>query len=230
MKFEAPKPVSDEVLERLRRVSTGTACGQMIKAGVCRTFMKGLSPLFPVGAGRRIVGRAVTVQFLPVREDVPKSWRSDDLFRAALDRIRPSDFLVVDGMGWDEGALVGDILGTRIKYLGGVGVAVDGALRDVTGIREVGLPVFAKYLHASPSAPYLMSANVDLPVQCGRVLVLPGDVILADDDGVVVIPNSLAERVATEGIAGEELEAFVRQKVSQGISTSEIYPQTLLRK
>lgn len=230
MKMEIAQPVSDDVLGRLRGVSSGTACGQLIKAGVSRTVMKGLLPIFPIGAGTRIVGRAVTVQFLPVREDVPPSWRSDDLYRETLDRIRPNDFLVVDGMGWEEGALVGDILGTRIKHLGGVGVAVDGALRDVTGIREVGLPVFAKHRHASPSGPYLMSASVNVPIQCGRVLVLPGDVILADDDGVIVVPAALAERIATEGVASEEMELFVRKRVGEGVSTSEIYPQTLLKK
>ena len=222
--------VPDQVLKHLQAVSTGTACGQLIKAGVLRTYMKGLSAIYPIGAGKRIVGRAVTARFLPAREDAPESWRSDDMYRQALDRMRPDDFLVVDGMGSDEGALVGDILSTRITFLGGVGVAVDGAARDSAGIREVGLPVFAKYLHAAPNRPYLMNTDVNVPIQCGGVLVLPGDIILADDDGVVVIPSSLADRIASEGIASEEMELYVRKRVSEGVATSEIYPQTLLRK
>jgi regulator of RNase E activity RraA len=222
--------VADEILQQLQGVSAGTACGELHKVGISRSYMKGLVPVFPVGAGKRVIGRAVTVRFLPAREDMPETWRSDDVYRRALDRLEPNDFLVVDGMGWDEGALVGDILGTRIRRVGGVGVAVDGAIRDSTGLREVGLPVFARCLHASPSRPYLMSMDVNVPIQCGRVLVLPGDVILADDDGVVVVPSTLAAKIAQDGVKSEQMELFVRQKVAEGISTSEIYPQTLLKR
>jgi regulator of RNase E activity RraA len=75
-----------------------------------------------------------------------------------------------------------------------------------------------------------MSMDVDVPIQCGRVLVLPGDVILADDDGVVVVPSTLAAKIAQDGVKSEQMELFVRQKVAEGMSTSEIYPQTLLKR
>ncbi len=222
--------VSDRVLENLARVSTGTACGVLIKAGISRSCMKKLYPVFPLGPGKRLVGRAVTARFLPTREDMPDARRSDELFRQRLDRLAPRDFVVVDGMGWEEGAIIGDILSTRMKYRGAVAAVVDGAVRDGTGIREVGLPVFAKALHASPNRPYLMTADVDVLVQCAGILVVPGDVILADDDGVIVIPAALAERVATEGGASEEMEIFVRAKVAEGVATCDIYPRTLLKK
>ncbi len=221
--------VSDQVLDELQRVGTGTACGQLIKLGISRTYMNGISPVFPLGMNRRVVGRAVTARFLPLREDVAKAWRSDDLYRQTIDKMESKDVLVVDAMGCREGAVVGDILSTRIKCRKGIGAIVDGAVRDTTGIRAVGLPVFAKYLSAAPNHPYLISTDVNLPVQCGGVLVLPGDVILADDDGVVVIPQSLAAKVAAGGTASEDMELFVRSRVEQGVSICDIYPQTILR-
>lgn len=157
---------------------------------------------------------------------MPQAWCSHQSFREALDTLQPHDVLVVDAMGCHGGAIVGDILCTRIKHRGGAAVVVDGPVRDATGMREVALPVFARCLHAAPAPPYLINTDVNLPIQCGGTLVLPGDVILADDDGAVVIPRALAPKVAEAGGQNEEMEAFIRSKVERGTAISDIYPLT----
>jgi len=218
-------PLSSELLARLARVSTGTACNQLVKLGISRCFMDGITPMVPVGANKRIVGRAVTARFLPVREDVSQAWRTHEAFRQRIDALQPQDVLVIDAMG-GRGAIVGDIFCARIKHQGVAGVVVDGSVRDVTGMREVGMPVFAQRLYAVPAPPYVVNMDVDLPIQCGATLVVPGDAILADDDGVVVVPKSLAEKVAEAGAENEEVEAFMRKKVEEGFRICDIYPPT----
>ncbi len=215
--------ISLNLLAKLAGVSTGTACNQLVKLGISRIFMQDIVPIVPVGPNRRVVGRAVTARFLPLREDVPPAWRTHESFRSTLDALQPDDVLVVDAMG-SQGAIVGDIFCARIKRQGARAAIVDGSVRDVTGMREVGLPVFSRRLFAVPAPPHVINMDVNLPIQCGGVLVVPGDVILADDDGVVVIPPTLAEKVADAAVENEEVEAFMRTKVEAGMRICDIYP------
>jgi len=231
MPVQKPESIPTDLLNQLRRVSTGTACGELLKLGIRCTYMEGIHPLTDLGPDNRVVGRAVTVRLLPAREDVVQAMteaeRAVATYREPIDTLEPNDVLVFDAMGLPEAAIVGDILCARMKQRGGAATVVDGAVRDVIGLREVGFPVFARHIHAAPSFPYyVFASDVNVPIQCGGVLVMPGDVILADLDGVLVVPRSLAMKVAEEGFAHEALETFIRSKVEKGLPVRGIYPPT----
>jgi regulator of RNase E activity RraA len=228
MKAQEPAFVSAQQLDQLRLVSTGTASSILIKEGIGPTFMSGIAPQVLPGPNTRIVGRAVTARFLPRREDVWQAMseeeRTSPPYRKAIESLEPGDVLVIDAMGWPEGAMVGDILSARIKNRGGAALVVDGPVRDLIGLKEVGLPVFAKNLHPVPSPYGIINTDANVPIQCGGVLVMPGDIVLADEDGVMIVPPALATKVAEAGIEIEEMEAFTRMKVEQGFSTLDVYP------
>ena len=228
LKAQKPALVSAEQLEQLRSVSTGTASSILIKEGIGPTFMSGIMPQVVSATNSRIVGRAVTARFLPRREDVWQAMtekeRTSPPYRQAIESLEPGDVLVIDAMGRPEGAMVGDILSARIKFRGGAALVVDGPVRDLIGLKEVGLPVFAKSLHPVPSPYGIVNTDANVPIQCGGVLVMPGDIVLGDEDGVMIVPPSLVTKVAEAGIEIEEIESFTRVKVEQGFSTLDVYP------
>lgn len=210
---------------RLAQVTTATATGLLVQRGYQRAFMAGAHPLLP---GARVAGRAVTIRLGPGRPDLaPRAgdrMRSEHLFQA-VEAIRPGDLLVVDCGGDTAAGTTGDILAARIKRLGGVGVLIDGAVRDIGQIREfVGLPVWARATHGAGYPPVLVGLDRQQPVRCFGVTVLPGDYILADDDGAVAIPAALAPEIAEAGVETERREGFIRRLIEQGGSTRECYP------
>jgi regulator of RNase E activity RraA len=194
------------------------------RRGYTRQFMIGARP---IQTGKRVCGRALTVRMGPARPDLLHSQeeRSQDALWQAVEAIQPGDFLVVDCGGDISAATTGDILASRIRYLGGVGIVVDGALRDAAQIRDlVGLPCWAVGVHGSGFSTTLACLDWNVAVRCCNVTVRPGDLILADDDGLVAVPPPLAEQVAEEGNEQELKERFIRELVLRGVPTSECYP------
>ncbi|NQW16640.1 MAG: ribonuclease activity regulator RraA [Chloroflexi bacterium] len=224
------KPVSNQILESLAQISTATACWTLYTMGIYNTYMKGLKPLEPRGTGNRLVGRAFTMRWIPYREDLDESGlgvvNGEAAFRRAIEMIEPGDMFVNDALGDLDSGTLGDILSARVKYRGGVAAIVDGAVRDGPYIREIGLPAFVKGVHPSAGVRTLWPIDFNVPIQCGGVAVIPGDIILADDEGVVVIPASHAERLSEIGIETEERELFIREKVEEGHSVFDAYPPT----
>jgi regulator of RNase E activity RraA len=222
------EPISQSLRDKLLQISTATACMNLYKMGIRNVFMQGLYPLAPLGIGKRLVGRAVTLRFLPLREDVDAALTPEQRhtapYRRAVESIVEGDILVIDAMGYLATGTFGDMLSARMKYLGAVATVVDGAVRDSPFIRQVGLPTFVRGVHAGGIERGLMSFDVNLPVQCGGVLVLPDDIILADDEGVLVIPPSYAERLARAGLDEEDEERFIRSQIEAGVSIQQIYP------
>ena len=218
--------VSPDLLEKLRRVGTCSATHTLVNLGIHTTFMIGVRPL-ALKPGQTMVGRATTVRFLPLREDLAKTRYADRLehphFRA-LDAIEPGEVMVVDAGGSLEAGVGGDMYGTRIAYRGAAGWVVDGVLRDVGGIREIGLPVFTKGVHGAGIPRALMSVGWNEPIQCGGVTVVPGDILLGDENGVVVIPPHLVEEVVRVGLEHEEHEQFTKLRLQQGGSLAKYYP------
>lgn len=216
-------PDDAELRAQLTRVPTATATALVVERGYPNAFMTGATPLQP---GARACGRARTIRFGPMRPDLAVELASRQAHMwLAIESFRPGDLLVVDCGGDLRGGTVGDILAARIKSLGGVGVLIDGAVRDPTQIRElVGLPVWARGVHGSGYPPYLVSLDWDRPVRCFGATVVPGDYVLADDDGAVAIPAPLAADVARLGEETERKEAFIRVLVEQGGSLEEVYP------
>ena len=217
--------LSDDTRAALQQISTATITLQLLKRSVRNVYMRGVAPLAP--ASERLVGVATTLRFIPMREDLS----TPDILadrenpqRVAIDTIEPGAILVIDARGVSDCAALGDILAERIKQRGGGGVVTDGGVRDASAVAAVGLPVFA----AGPAAPASLAAHTpvdrDLPVGCGGVAVVPGDVMVGDGDGVVVIPAALADEVARDGVSQEEIEDFVKLQVEKGRPVIGLYP------
>ena len=179
-------------------------------------------------ARARVCGRAVTLRFGPGRPDLATSEadrNTKDPMWVAIEALGPGDFLVMDCGGNQSGATTGDILAARIKYRGAVGILCDGAIRDAAQIRElVGLPAWSLGVQGLGFTPNLVSLDWNMPVRCFGVTVMPGDYILADDDGAVMIPAALAQEIADVCSEQEHKEEFIRGLVQQGVPVSECYP------
>jgi regulator of RNase E activity RraA len=216
--------LSAETIERLGQISTATLSTQLFKLGFRSRFLHGLVPLNPAA---RMVGEAVTVRFVPAREDLATLEALGDPSypqRRAIEQIRPAQVVVMDCRGVAEAAAAGDILVARLQARGAAGLVADGGIRDFASVKASGFPVYA----AGPSAPAHvlrhLAVAVDVPIGCAEVLVMPGDVMVGDGEGVICIPRGLAESVAAAGLEQERLEAFLLEKVRAGASLLGVYP------
>lgn len=224
MTAEAVERVDPAIFTLLQGVSTATLHTVLHRLGYNRVFMAGLRPF---SRGRRLVGQALTVRYLPAREDFPPPTREEMPSypqRVAIELVQPGDIMVIDAGGDCTAGTLGDILITRIAYRGGRGVVVDGALRDTPAITGLEIPCFARCAHAGASYTRLRAWDVNIPVRCAGVLVLPGDLLVGDEDGVIVIPRALARQAAELAAEQERLEAYIRERVEAGTPLSEAYP------
>ena len=216
--------LTPEAIAKLRRVSAATITSQLLRRGFRNTFIQGLRPTRP---DLRLVGYAFTLRYVPTREDVGFHVAYDNetnVQRLAVEAVEPGDVLVIDARGELGAASLGDILATRIAKRGAAGVVTDGCLRDTPGFAEIELPAYFRAPHASASSILHHHVEMNVPIGCGGVLVLPGDVIVGDAEGVVVIPAQLAEEVAHDALEQELAEEFVLERVRQGESIRGLYP------
>ena len=218
-----PPRLAQRTRDALAGVSTATLTMQLLKRGIRRAYMAGVAPL----AGTwRIVGQAETWRFVPMREDVSTveslglPGNSRDAIEAA-----PENCVIVADAGCSAGAgIIGDILAARMKQRGVKALVTDGKVRDATGVLATGLPVFAAGSAAPPSIAAIHFADHGLVIGCGGVMVRPGDVIVGDSDGVVVVPYEMAESVAADSVAQEDFEAYVLAEVRAGKTLTGLYP------
>lgn len=178
-------------------------------------------------ANCRFTGRAVTLRYLPVRDDLlPAQSLSnpDALMHRVLDRLGAGDVLVIDGMAREDAGILGDVICARLKALGVAGVVCDGAMRDVAEIRGLGLPLFCRAATPPPSFVQLMLTDLDIPIACGGVTVFPGDAIVADEDGVAVCPAHLAAETLPAAIEQDRVERYIRGRVLMGEKLKGLYP------
>jgi regulator of RNase E activity RraA len=216
--------MSADLVATLRTVSTATITTILLKKGVRRTFMRGPKPL--KASFERTVGPAFTLRFVPVREDLatPESWASPRSTRAAIEAMPEGVIAVADAMGVPDAGIFGDILVARMAKRGVAGLVTDGAVRDAAGVLGVGLPAWCSGVAAPASVNGLTFVGWQEPIGCGGVAVFPGDMIVADADGAVVIPAALVETVAKEGPEQERFEAWVVDEVSKGAALPGLYP------
>ena len=212
------------VAERLRGVSTATLTMVLIKQGIRTSWLRGPMPLEPLR--RRIVGPAFTIRFVPGREDLsgPESYARSPSFRDAIEAAPAGSVVVIDGRGNPHGATLGDILVARLARKGVVAAVTDAPVRDADEIRAVGLPVLSAGVAAPPSVIGLAYAGFDEIIGCGGVAIRPGDVMVCDNDGAVVVPREIAAAVAEAGVEQERFERFVQQRVKAGASVLGLYP------
>ncbi|MEJ7747949.1 MAG: hypothetical protein WKF56_01520 [Candidatus Limnocylindrales bacterium] len=216
--------VSAEVDGALRAVSTATLTSQLLRRGIRNSFLAGVRPLRP---DLRMVGRAVTLRYVPMREDVGTGAVFDNSTnpqRIAVESVEPGDVLVIDARGDTRAGSLGNILATRILRRGAAGIVTDGAFRDTPGFIELNLPTYAAAAHAATSATIHHPVDVGVPIGCAGVLVLPGDILVGDAEGVVVIPTAMVEAVAVDALEQERLEAYLLRLVDGGAGVAGIYP------
>lgn len=216
--------IAPETLEALRAVSVATITMQLLKRGIRRAAMIGPRPLDP--SGPRVAGIAYTMRFLPGREDLAtlESYARPGSIRQAIEELPAGAFVAIDARGEQGAGTLGDILAGRLKALGAVAVVSDGPMRDVHDIRAVGLPIFCTGAVAPPSIARLAFADWQRPIGCGEVAVVPGDVLVGDLDGVVVVPRALAAEVAEAALEQERFERYAQMKVKEGAPVQGLYP------
>jgi len=218
--------LAPETLALLRRVSTATITTQLVKNhGLLTRSIRGVQPLRPDCC--RFVGPAYTVRYVPAREDlIPGGVRAlqENPLQEACDTVPAGSVFVVDQNGNTGCGSLGDILMARLVVRGVAGVVSDGGMRDSDPVRQMQMPVFCRGIGAPPSFASLLVAETGSVIGCGGVLVIPGDIVVGDADGVVVIPRCLADRVARDGDEQERSEAWIRRKVDAGAAVSEVYP------
>jgi regulator of RNase E activity RraA len=216
--------MSDVLFDILRKVTTATITTMLLKKGIRRSWMNGPRPL--ASRGERIVGRAFTLRFIPVREDVatPESWGHAISTRAAIEEMPQGVIAVADAMGVPSAGIFGDILCARMKKRNVAALVTDGVVRDRAGVLMSGLPVWSAGVAAPASVNGLTFVGWQQPIGCGGCAIFPDDVIVADDDGAVVIPQAMAEFVAQEGAEHELYESWVFNEVESGVKLPGLYP------
>jgi regulator of RNase E activity RraA len=218
------------LLEKYKSVSNATVLGTLLRLGYEKTYMNGVHSL---AKGRRLVGRAVTLRYLPSRPDLAKriaTGAHGEGFNEtprwqALEALGPGDVFVGDAMGLSGVSTGGDVVFSRVVTQGAAGVVTDGGIRDGHKVALYGYPVYAGGSTPTVGEPNILPYEINGPVQCGGVLVWPGDVILGDDDGIVVLPAQLAEEILEECIEHDEMEqALLDYTQERGISPKLLYP------
>lgn len=216
--------LTPELRDTLAAVTTATLTTVLLKKGLRKTWMRGPRPLGPRQG--RVVGPAFTLRFIPAREDLatPESWSSPRSTRAAIEAMPEGVIAVAGTEGIREAGIFGDILCARMAKRGVAALVTEGAVRDAAGVRTTGLPVWCVAEAAPPSVAALTFVGWEEPIGCGGVAVFPGDVVVADDDGAVVIPRALVAEVAREAEAQEKLEAWIMREVERGVPLPGLYP------
>jgi len=208
----------------LRGITTATITTVLLKKGIRHCWMRGAMPLKPGGA--RVVGPAFTLRFVPVREDLatPESWGKPISTRAAIEAMPEGCIAVADAMGVTTAGIFGDILVMRMARRNVTALITDGVIRDKAGCLAADLPIWCQGTAAPASVNGLTFVGWDEPIACGGCAIFPGDVIVADDDGAVVIPQALVDHVANEGAEQELYESWVVSEVGRGVPLPGLYP------
>ena len=212
------------IADALAGLTTATITTILLKKGLRRVWMRGPRPMAP--GYPRLVGRAFTLRFIPAREDLatPESWSSPRSTRGAIEEMPAGCIAVVDAMGVTEAGIFGDILCARMRQRAVTALVTDGAVRDAAGVLGTGLPVWCSGAAAPPSVAGLTFVGWQEPVGCGGVAVFPDDVIVADGDGAVVVPQALVAEIASLGPEQERLEAWIMREVEAGQRLPGLYP------
>jgi regulator of RNase E activity RraA len=213
-----------KVVAILSQITTATLTTILLKKGLRNVWLRGTRPL---RSGQpRLVGRAFTLRFVPAREDLatPASWASPISTRAAIEDMPAGCIAVVDAMGVSDAAIFGDILCTRMAKRGVTALITDGVVRDVAGVLATRLPVWCNGAAAPPSVAGLTFVAWQQPIACGGVAIFPGDVVVADDDGAVLIPAALLDEILVLAPEQERLESWIMRQVEQGAALPGLYP------
>jgi regulator of RNase E activity RraA len=217
-------PLTESQIETLRGVTTATLTTVLLKKGLRNVWLRGAMPLSP--GQPRVVGPAFTLRFVPSREDLatPASWASPISTRAAIEAMPSGCIAVVDAMGITDAGIFGDILCERMKFRNVAALITDGVIRDLAGVLRTNLPTWSAGVAAPPSVASLTFVAWQQPIGCGGVAIFPDDILVADEDGAVVIPAALLDEVAAEAAEQEQLEAWIVSEIQSGAALPGMYP------
>lgn len=217
-------PLSQADIATLKRVSTATITTVLLKKGLRNVWLRGSKPLRP--GQERLVGPAFTLRFVPAREDLatPESWSKPISTRTAIEAMPEGCITVVDAMGVTDAGIFGDILCARMAKRGVTALVTDGVVRDLEGCLGTGLPIWCNGAAAPPSVAGLTFVNWGEPIGCGGVAIFPDDVIVADQDGAVVIPQAFVSLILAEGLEQEAMEGWIVNEVNNGAALPGLYP------
>jgi regulator of RNase E activity RraA len=217
--------LTPENREKLKRVSTATLTTALFKRGFRNAFIQDVRPLGTNAP--RMVGEAYTLRYIPAREDLDHLGVFADIEhpqRKAVEACPPGHVMVIDSRKDPRAASAGAILVTRLMQRGAAGIVSDGGFRDSPDIAALPFPAY----HNRPSAPTNLirhhAVDIDTPIACGDVAVYPGDIVVGDGEGVVVIPTHLANEVAEEAYEQTAYEDYVEERVRAGDSIFGLYP------
>lgn len=217
-----------KLIEGLAHIGSATATGRLNRLGIRDPHLRGLNSWTP---GKTVVGPALTLQFMPKREDQYGADEYADpekqLHRHVLYHTQPGDIVVVDARGHMGSGVFGEMMLTFFMGRGGIGAIIDGCIRDYPQAKDLGLGLWLRgttpNFHTQTD---LMPFAVNVPIACADTLVMPGDIIVADDDGVVVVPIKHAEALVAAASEHHEWEEFTRLRLSQGGDLRKYYPLT----
>ncbi|MCR3722001.1 MULTISPECIES: hypothetical protein [Prauserella salsuginis group] len=220
------RPLDPKVRQFLAEASTATLATHLYKHGIRQPFLVGVRPIGPAFDG--FVGEAFTMRFIPSREDVEPL---DDPYRTgnvlqweAVESVEEGQVIVVDSRGDISAASGGDMLLTRASKRGATGFVTDGAVRDGHALAELGFPVYSQGITSTTRPAAFHVADLQSPIGCAGVAVYPGDVLVGDRDGVVVVPRALADDIAEPARDQEFLESYLHSRVQNGESLWGLYP------
>jgi regulator of RNase E activity RraA len=225
-----PKPprVSDEILNRLTKVSSGTLTSQLLKRGFRQPVLVGVQPLNPRSAS--FAGRAFTMRFIPAREDIDTGATittepsPTNLQWVGVEALQAGDVMVIDSRGDPRAASMGDILITRMQMRGARAVVTDGAFRDGVEIGDMNIPAWCAGVTATSRLSFHHTADLQVPIGCAGVAVYPGDVVHGDSNNVTIIPAHIAEEIADACEVQDDLEQYIAARVRSGDAIWGVFP------
>lgn len=219
--------ISESTRENLKKISTATLATSLFKRGLKNQFIQDVQPLNR--DGENMVGPAFTLRYIPAREDrnsIEAFKNPEHPQRRAVEECPPGSVLVIDSRKNARAASAGSILATRLYKRGAAGLVTDGGFRDSQEIAEIPFPSY----HKKPSAPTNLTLHealdINVPIGCGDVAVFPGDVLVGDQDGVIVIPFELVEEITAECLDMTLYESYVMERVNEGLPIIGLYPLT----
>jgi regulator of RNase E activity RraA len=217
----APPESPRDILAGLREVSTATLASLLRKRGLNGLTLDGLRSTRP---DLRMAGYARTVRYLPLREDLTAMHAGMNAQKRAIEEIRPGEVLVIEARGEHSAGTIGDILGLRAQVRGAVGIVTDGAIRDSAALARLDIPAYHAAVHPAVLGRRHVPWEAGVAVACAGVTVRPGDILVGDADGVVVLPPALAAEVLADAGEQELQEEFIVGRVAQGESIDGLYP------
>jgi regulator of RNase E activity RraA len=219
--------LSSVTRDRLSRVGSANIANALLRRGFRNAYLLGLHPLS--GEQAQLVGPAYTLRFIPAREDLDTManyGRNDNLHRRAIEECPEGAVLVIDALGDTRAASAGDMMAARLKFRRVAGVVTDGGFRDTDGIRKTGLPAYQRCA-APPATPIaLHPLELNVPIGCAGVAIYPGDVIVGDSEGVVVIPRNIVDDIAADALEAVEYENYAALHIARGRSIFGLFPAT----